>query len=202
MGLHSARIVYPGLEVWVRSADENLDTGLLRTVIEQNGGDVRDVFDATIMTATREQDPLLSAGWSGLLALSFVVIVAASASGLALYTYIDSRERLGEFAVMRALGFSRGQVNGLIWFNLAVTVASGLALGTLGGQLLGRAILPLLEVAEGGTRITPPMVFQNDWAGLGLAYAVLAVATMGVVAAVALVIRRLDVQRFLRVAEM
>ena len=202
VGLHSTRIIYPGLEVWVRSADENLDTGLLRNVIEQNGGDVRDVFDATIMTAAREQDPLLSAGWSGLLALSFVVIVAASASGLALYTYIDSRERLGEFAVMRALGFSRGQVNGLIWFNLAVTVASGLALGTLGGQLLGRAILPLLEVAEGGTRITPPMVFQNDWAGLGLAYAVLAVTTMGVVAAVALVIRRLDVQRFLRVAEM
>ncbi|MCZ6892302.1 MAG: FtsX-like permease family protein [Chloroflexi bacterium] len=201
VGLHSARIVYPGLEVWVRSADGSLDTGALRNVIEQNGGDVRDLFDATAMIATREQDPLLSAGWSGLLALSFVVIVAASASGLALYTYIDSRERLGEFAVMRTLGFSRGQVNGLIWFNLAVTVAFGLALGTLGGQLLGRAILPLLEVAEGGARITPPMVFQNDWAGLGLAYAVLAVAMMGVVAAAALVIRRLDVQRFLRVAE-
>ncbi len=200
-GLHSSRLVYPDREVWVRSANGDLEVEPLLQTIEQNGGTIRERYEAVAMVAARTGDPLLAAGWSGLLALSFLVVVLASASGLGLYMYIDSRERLGEFAVLQALGFSHRQVGGLVWFNLALTVVSGLAVGTWGGQWLGSAVLPLLEVAEGGSRVTPPMVLQNNWSALGLAYLSLAAATLVTVVALAWTFGRLEVQRFLRVAE-
>ncbi len=153
------------------------------------------------MVAELTSDPLLAAGWSGLLALSFLAVVLATSSGLILYSYIDARERQGEFAVLRTLGFTSFQVNGVVWFNLGLTVAVGLGLGTLGGHWLGRAILPLLEVAEGGARVTPPMVLETNWLAVGTAYLVLAAATAVTVVALAWAISRLEVQRLLRVAD-
>ena len=201
LALHTRRPVYSGMEVWAGSADGDLTPESLHQAITERGGTIFEAYDATSMIATRARDPLLTAGWSGLLALSFLVVVLASALGLVLYTYLDSRDRLGEFAVLRTLGFSHQQINGMVWFNLALTIALGLAVGTLSGQWLSNAVLPLLEVAEGGTRITPPMVLQNNWPALGLAYLVLAAATSVTVAGIAWSIRRLQVQRLLRIAE-
>ena len=92
-----------------------------------------------------------------------------------------------------------------LWWRLSPTPPSCKAQTVLEHPLLVIGVFILLYGLFSSrlerSMITPPMVFQNDWAGLGLAYAVLAVAMMGVVAAAALVIRRMDVQRFLRVAE-
>jgi hypothetical protein len=201
VALHATRPTYPGLEVWVRSSGGGVSSNSLRAVIQENGGSVPAAYEAAALVAERVADPLLTAGWSGLLALSFLSVVLASASGLLLYTYIDARERIGEFAVLRTLGFSRIQVNGVVWFNLALTVVLGAVIGTWGGQLLGIAILPLLEIAEGGARVTPPMVLENNWAALVAAYAVLAVTAGVTVVALTWAIGRLELQRILRVAE-
>ena len=135
------------------------------------------------------------------MALSFIAVVLASASGLLLYTYIDTREHVGEFAILRTLGFTTIQVNAVVWFNLTLTVVLGTLLGTWGGQMLGSAILPLLEVAEGGLPVTPPMALQNNWTALFIAYALFAGTTVVTVAALAWAISRLEVQKILRVAE-
>jgi len=201
VSLHTARPVFPSLEVWVSSAAGQSALEPVRQTINSLGGTVREIFNATKLIEATTQDPLLTAGWSGLLSLSFLAVVLATASGLVLYTYIDARERQGEFAVLRSIGFSRLQVNGVVWFNLALTVAVGLGVGTLGGHWLGRAVLPLLEVAEGGTRIIPPMALETDWMAMGVAYLVLAAATAVTVVALAWSISRLDVQRLLRIAE-
>ena len=201
VALHTARPVYPSLEVWIGYAAGQSGAEGVRRTIDSLGGTVREVLDAAELIEVTTQDPLLTAGWSGLLALSFLAVVLATASGLVLYTYIDARERQGEFAVLRSIGFSRLQVNGVVWFNLALTVAVGLGVGTLGGHWLGRAVLPLLEVAEGGTRVIPPMALETDWMAMGVAYMVLAAATAVTVAALAWSISRLDVQRLLRIAE-
>ena len=148
-------------------------------------------------TGVQQGDPLGPLFFS--LALSFLTVVLASSSGLLLYTYIDTRERQTEFAMLRSLGFSQIQVNGVVWFNLALVVVFGVLIGTWGGQLLGTALLPLLEVAEGGTRVTPPMVLETNWSALGLAYAFLGGATVATVVALAWAISHLEIQRLLRV---
>ena len=185
-------------ESWVSAGDETLTGATLRQVIEEQGGKSSQTYDAAQMVASRNQDPLLVAGWSGLLALSFVIVVLASASGLILYTYIDARERSEEFAILRTLGFSRLQVNGLLWFNLTLIVVLGILIGTWGGQLLGRALLPLLEIAEQGTRVVPSMVLQTNWGALATAYGVLGAAAIVTLIVLAWAISRLEIQRLLR----
>ncbi|MEE8443051.1 MAG: FtsX-like permease family protein [Dehalococcoidia bacterium] len=201
VALHGQRPTYPGTEAWVRFAGDDLSTGNLSQAIIEEGGSVFETFEAASMVAELTGDPLLAAGWSGLLALSFLAVVLATSSGLILYSYIDARERQGEFAILQTLGFTSFQVNGVLWFNLGLTVVVGLGLGTLGGHWLGRAILPLLEVAEGGARVTPPMVLETNWLAVGISYLVLAAATGVTVVALAWAISRLEVQRLLRVAD-
>lgn len=198
--MHGNRLIGGDTEVWAR-LDGTVSSTSVEASIEDAGWPVESDYHASTMVEARTSDPLLTAGWSGLLALSFLAVVMAGASSLILYTYIDARERLGEFAVLRSLGFSRLQVNGIVWFNLAITFIFGLAAGTLGGQLLGIAVLPLLEVAEDGSRITPPMLLQNNWPAVAFSYLVLGVATLITVAILAWAIGKLELQRLLRVAD-
>ena len=200
MYLHGNRFIGGDTEVWLR-LDGSVPSASIADSIEDAGWPLSDVYHASTMVEARTSDPLLTAGWSGLLALSFLAVVMAGASSLILYTYIDARERLGEFAVLRSLGFSRLQVNGIVWFNLAITFIFGLVAGTLGGQLLGIAVLPLLEVAEDGSRITPPMLLQNNWPAVAFSYFVLGIATLITVAILAWALGKLELQRLLRVAD-
>ncbi|MBI4203042.1 MAG: hypothetical protein HY532_08030 [Chloroflexi bacterium] len=198
--LHVGRPLYPSLETWVR-AGSGASPATFRAMAEALGDSQAKVVVGEAVVAERVSHPLLAAGWSGLLALSFLSVVLASASGLLLYTYIDAREQVGQLAILRTLGFTRIQVNSLVWFNLALTVASGALLGVLGGRLLSAAVLPLLAVAEGGARVTPPMVVQSDWNALLFSYVLLAGAMAVTIIALARAIARLEVQRLLRVAE-
>ena len=200
MYLHGNRFIGGDTEVWLQ-LDGTVSSTSIVDSIEDAGWAVANGYHASTMVEARTSDPLLTAGWSGLLALSFLAVVMAGASSLILYTYIDARERLGEFAVLRSLGFSRLQVNGIVWFNLAITFIFGLAAGTLGGQLLGIAVLPLLEVAEDGSRITPPMLLQNNWPAVAFSYFVLGIATLITVAILAWALGKLELQRLLRVAD-
>ena len=131
----------------------------------------------------------------------FLALALASASGVILFSYIDTGERRTEFALLRTLGSSAGQLNGMVWFNLLLVMVCGVALGTWAGQQIGSAILPVLEVAEGGVRVTPPMALQTNWITLLAAYLVLAVVAVGNVVWLAWFTARLEVQQVLRAGE-
>jgi putative ABC transport system permease protein len=198
VAIRDTRRAEPWVELWVQGGVGAASSEVWSQAISDRGGTVSDVHEATQLVAFRTEDPLLTAGWTGLLALSFLTAVLASSTGLLLYTYTEARERQGEFALLRSLGFSRLQVNSMVWFNLALVVAWGAAMGTLGGLWLGNALLPLLEVAEEGTRVTPPMVLQINWTSMATAYGVMAAAMAVTVGMLAWAISRLEVQSLLR----
>jgi ABC-type antimicrobial peptide transport system permease subunit len=131
----------------------------------------------------------------------FLALVLASASGVMLFSYMDTRERQTEYALLRTLGFSRGQLNGVVWFNLFLMVVCGVGLGTLAGVVIGNSLLPILEVAEEGVRVTPPMVLQTNWFALLISYLILAAVTVITVGWLAWIITKLEVQRVLRAGE-
>lgn len=199
IALHDVRPSYPSTEIWAKTDGSGISPEVISATLGANAPP--DITQASKLVAERVSDPLLTAGWSGLMALSFIAVVLASASGLLLYTYIDTREHVGEFAILRTLGFTTIQVNAVVWFNLTLTVVLGMLLGTWGGQILGSAILPLLEVAEGGQAVTPPMALQTNWTALIIAYALFVATTLVTIVALAWAISKLEVQKILRVAE-
>ena len=205
---HSRRIFGGSGEVWL---DRDIAIGDLEHALAESEAAVSSIEELGLTAgkahvaeeeaALRGKEPLANAGWGGLLVIMFLALALASATGIALYTWLDTRERQTEFALLRTLGSTRGQLNGVVWFNLAIVVIAGVAVGTWAGAQIGAALLPVLEVAEGGVRATPPLTFETDWRMLALAYAVLGTVSVVTVIWLAFVTSRLEVQRVLRAGE-
>ena len=205
---HSRRIFGGSSEVWL---DRDIAVGDVEGALAESEAAVSSIGQLGLTAgraqiaeeevALRGKQPLANAGWGGLLVIMFLALALASATGIALYCWLDTRERQTEFALLRTLGSTRGQLNGVVWFNLAIVVIAGVAVGTWAGAQIGAALLPVLEVAEGGVRATPPLTFETDWRMLALAYAVLATVSVVTVVWLAFVTSRLEVQRVLRAGE-
>ena len=165
------------------------------------GINIRDVYDADVMVASRVDQPLVNAGWGALLVLLFLAVALATGSGVMLFSFLDTKERQTEFALLRTLGSTGGQLRGIVWFNLFLIVICGVALGTWVGQLVGSSLLPLMEVAEEGERVTPPMAFTKDWMSLAVSYAVLVVVTVATVVWLAWLNSKIQVQQVLRMGD-
>ena len=164
-------------ELWLAGGGGPIAAGPVSAALREEGVSVRNVLDAPAMVALRVEQPLVNAGWGALLVLMFLAVAVASASGLMLFSHLDARERQTEFALLRTLGISRGQMQRIVWTNLFLMVICGVGLGTLLGWLIGSSLLPLMEVVEEGARATPSLVLTTDWRRLLVSYVILAGVT-------------------------
>ena len=198
---HSPRPLGGANELWVDLTSEDEDTAFLASAMRDSGLLRWTTMVGSEAVSDRVDTPLISAAWRGLILLMFLALIVAGVSGVVLFSYIDTQERRTELAVLRTMGFSTTQLNAAVWFSLLVVVVFGMALGTWVGQLIGSSILPLLEVAEEGARVTPPMVLQTDWNTLIASYAMLVGAALASFLWLSWLTSHLEVQRVLRMGE-
>ena len=175
--LYSPRPTRGANELWLSGRGTSIDQEAVLASLREDGIAVREVLNGPEMVTQRLEQPLVNAGWGALLVLMFLAVALASASGLMLFSHLDARERQTEFALLRTLGTSRGQMQSVVWASLFVLVACGVGIGTLLGWLIGSSLLPLMEVVEEGTRVTPSLVFTTDWQRLLVSYGILALVT-------------------------
>ncbi|MFQ5872960.1 MAG: FtsX-like permease family protein [Dehalococcoidia bacterium] len=198
-------------ELWA-TLPPNADSSAVTEPLQSRGVKVLDVAEASEIVESRLSHPLLATGWSGLLALSFIAVVLASASSVMLYSFMDAREHQTEFALLRAFGLSKGQLNGILWAALVLMILVAIAAGTGVGYVVSGqglqvgpldipGLLPLMEVAEEGRRITPPMALHSDWWTLFWYYMVLGLAGVLTGTLLAWVVGRRQVHRVLRMGE-
>ena len=173
----------------------------IAAALSDRGLEIEETRQAASEIPQRTARLLTNASWGGLLALMFLALTLASASGVALFSYGDTLARRAEFALLRTLGSSTGQLNGMVWFNLLLILVCGVGLGTWAGQQIGNALLPALEVAEGGRPVTPPMALQTNGLTLLAAYLTLAAVAVGNGLWLAWFTARLEVQQVLRAGE-
>ena len=177
------------------------DAETVVAALREQGVSVRNVLHAPTMVASRVEQPLVNAGWGALLVLLFLAVALASASGLLLFSHLDARERQTEFALLRTLGISRGQMQRILWVNLFLMAVCGVGLGTLLGWLIGASVLPLMEVVEEGARATPSLVLTTDWQRLLVSYVILGVVTGLCGLWLTWVTAKLQLQQVLRMGE-
>jgi putative ABC transport system permease protein len=115
---------------------------------------------------------LIAAGGSGILLLAFLAALVLVGVALLVSLWTAVQRRRVEFAVLRALGLSRGQVLRMLAFEYALVVILGLGVGAYLGLLVGRQMLSFLNVTETGSRVVPPFVLQTQWSVVGLGVAV------------------------------
>ena len=202
-------------EIWIDlTASSAPEEDGLSPIIERTGGveevvdsrkrlgvNVREAYDAGLMVESKVDQPLVNAGWGALLVLLFLAVALASGSGVMLFSFLDTKDRQTEFALLSTLGSTSGQLRRIVWFNLFLIVICGVSLGTWVGHIIGSSILPLMEVAEAVDRVMPPMAFTTDWLALGVTYLVLALVTLGTVLWLAWLNSKIQVQQVLRMGD-
>ena len=164
-------------ELWLSGGGSPVHPEPVLGALQQVGVNAREALHGPTMVAQQLEQPLVNAGWGALLILMFLAVALASASGLMLFSHLDARERQTEYALLRTLGTSRVQMQKIVWASLFAMVLCGVGLGTLLGWLLGSSLIPLMEVVDVGTRVTPTLVFTTDWQRLLISYGILAGVT-------------------------
>ena len=204
--LHSPIPVGGTNEIWIELEGSEADVlpnngDSVAKVLTENGVRLRGSSLASQMVSEAVDQPLVNAGWGALLVLVFLVLLLASASGVMLFSYIDTGERLTEFALLRILGSSTSQLNAVVWFGVFLIVACGIGLGTLVGFQTGTNLLPLMDVTKDGVPVVPPMVLKINWTTLIFTYLALFAVAMATVAWLAWFSAKIEVQRALRIGE-
>ena len=82
-----------------------------------------------------------------------------SCIGLLLHTYVSFRDREGQFALLRAVGFSLNQIATLVWIEQAIVVLTGLALGTI---ILTVGVVAVLLLAILAILYYPCLLYTSD----------------------------------------
>jgi predicted lysophospholipase L1 biosynthesis ABC-type transport system permease subunit len=182
-------------ELWYRSANT---TNPVEWAAEF---DHDKLFLAETIRTEQQEDPLIAAGWSGILAISFGAVLLLSAIGFMVYSYLNAQQRGLEFAIMRTLGFSRPQVFSLVLFEHLFVVLAGLGLGTAVGLFIGRFMMSFLATDERGNPVVPPFILEFSWTEVFLVWGILSLVFILTVAAVVTLYFRLAIHRALRIGD-
>lgn len=153
------------------------------------------------MRDLQEKDPLIAAGWEGILFISFAAVLLLSAIGFLIYSYLTAQRRTLEFAVLRTMGFSRRQIALVVGFEQFFVIGLGMVAGTLLGLRLGTLMIRYMGVTETGDDVLPPMLLHVSWSTIGTAWLVLGTAFLLTIAIVVLLYSRLALHRVLRIGE-
>jgi hypothetical protein len=163
-------------------------------------------FDSDSVLSTFERERLLATdpvalGIIGALAIGFVAAGLFAVVGFIVSAAVSARERITEFALLRALGLSAGQLS--VWLSLENTALAFVSLGT--GSLLGLVIawvvLPFITVTQGAATPFPPVLVAVPWTAIAGLVAVALVALAASVLVLTWLLRRIGLASVIRMSE-
>lgn len=192
-------------EIWL-STDPNTNGAeraeLISILSENLPFMTRVVHDRVEVLAASQVDPLVDAGWNALLFVAFSAVFILSGLGFLVHAYVSFKGREVEFALMRTIGFTMKQLITLVFLEQVLVIGVGLGLGTWMGGRLGATMMPFLSHDDQGVQILPPFVIEINWGTLAITYAAMAVLFAFIIFGVILFVRRISLQRILRLGEM
>ena len=121
--------------------------------------------------------------------------------GLTVTAGVSARERRPEFALLRALGLSGGQLSGSLWLENGSLVLVSLLAGTALGLLIGWLVLPFVTVTQGATAPVPPVIVDVPWDRILQLDVAIALALFAALLVIGGVLRRLEMGSVLRMGE-
>jgi hypothetical protein len=152
----------PGSEAGVVAALRARDAGTSRVIgREELGHDLA-------------SDPV-PLGLIGVLGLGSIAAMLFAGIGFLVSSTISTSERIGEFALLRALGLSTRQLR--LWLSIesVFLLVVGLVAGSLLGLLLAWLVLPFATLTQTGAAPIPAPIVEIPWTALAPPYVAAAV---------------------------
>ena len=189
-------------EMWLSPEPGDIDRASLVASLYRDPFESDLVHDRAKLLDEARVDPLAKAGWSVLLFIAFSAVLILSCIAFLVHAYTSFRSREVQFALVRTMGFSMRQLITLVLLEQALVIAAGMALGTWMGGRLSAVIMPFLGYNEQSGQVLPPLVIEVNWATLAITYAAMAFVFALITVGVIWFIRKISLQRILRMGEM
>ena len=194
-GYESGKPIPVADEYWISAGGG--ETGDLSTLLSGSPYDSLRVIDQNEAAEARKTDPI-ALGTMGSLSMGFVAAAVFASVGFAVSATVSARERLTEFALLRALGLSNPQLGAWLAIEQAALVALSLGLGTAIGLLLSWLALPLISVTQVGTVPIPSLTVQYPWSTILLLELAVVGSLAVIVTVLVTLLRRLGLGSLLR----
>ena len=191
---------YPN-EVWLTVTNDKEQKEAVLDILDTEGFRAHELYDQAEMIARSKADPLVAAGWGGILLIVVLGVTLVSGLGFVVYAYLSARGRQLEFAILRTLGFSLRQIIGLVCLEQLFVIGTGMGIGTFIGLRLSSFMMLFLQLAVKGERVLPPIILTTDWFTIGIAYIALTAAFIVTIALVILFFSRVALHRTLRMGD-
>ena len=189
-------------EVWLTTNGVAEERAQLIAMLEDDRPfSSRQIFDRAQAMADSQVDPLVEAGWRALLFVAFAAVLILSGLGFLVHAYVSFKSREMQFALMRTVGFSMRQLTTLVLLEQVLVIGAGLALGTWMGGRLGASMMPFLGHDDRGTQVLPPFVVDVNWQTLTITYLAMGLLFAIIITGLILLVRRISLQRILRLGE-
>lgn len=187
-------------EVWMASAPSG--AAALHRVLADSSLSVASVLDRRQLVRRYQSDPL-TAGLRAMLLLGVAVALGLMLLGTLITAAFDARQRMVQFATLRALGATGQQISQLLLTEQCAVYALGIVAGSALGAISAGATLPLLRYADlaAGTTGGPTAVLAIGFAPMLVFYLALMVGALVSVLASAGYLVRLRPAQALRVNE-
>ena len=132
-------------EIWLSTQGDGAERSrLLDKLIDDQPFANRDIHDRSELLSNSRVDPLVDAGWKALLFVAFAAVVVLSGVGFLVHAYVSFKGRQAQFALMRTIGVTMGQLMTVVFVEQVLVIGTGLALGTRMGGRLGATVMPFL----------------------------------------------------------
>ena len=149
---------------WLLATDPATTPDVL-TALRAPSGSTAQVIGRAERTAALSTDPV-PLGLIGVLGLGSLAAIVFAAIGFLVSSTVATSERLGEFALMRALGLSNGQLG--LWLSIenVFLLSIGLVAGWLLGLVLAWLVLPFATLTQTGATPVPAPDVVVPWSAI------------------------------------
>jgi hypothetical protein len=163
------------------------------------------VGSASVVSRTERAEALatdpVALGVIGALGIGVAAAAAFAIVGFIVSAAVSARERVTEFALLRALGLSSGQLSGWLSLENATLAVISLFAGTALGLLIAWVALPFLTVTQSAATAFPPVEVAVPWTTIGLLEVIGIVALAGAIVGLTWSLGRTGMASALRMGE-
>jgi hypothetical protein len=185
-------------EWWLAVQASKVD-GVLTAL--RRGPFLRSTVEASTTRAEELRSDPVAVGIIGALTIGVLAAAVFAAVGFASSSAISARERLSEFALLRAVGLSQRQLSGWLALENALLVMMSAVAGTAIGLAISWAVLPSALLAEDGSQPVPSPIVLVPLQVIGVFEAALIAVLLVLVLVLTIFLRRLGLGAVLRVGE-
>jgi len=149
----STNFIVPLNYIWLRSRDDTAALTSVRKTLSQGDLQLDPLFDRRALVDTLYHEPLYLS-LTGVLALGATTALLLALFGNLIASWISTRSRLTNFAVLRAIGATPRQVASTLTWEMAIIYATAIVLGVVFGTIFSLLVIPGLvftSVAPSGT---------------------------------------------------